>query len=327
MKKLIIAAICWPIFQMYSTSVFAQKEKAKDGNREIIIMRNSDKNSKITIETKDGEVFINGKPASEYKDDNVSVITSKHAPGSFVFTNPGKMDLEYNFNSMNGTFLGVSTEKDENGARITNVSKGSAAEKAGLKEGDVITKVDKKKINNPDDLVEAISSYKPKEEVKIYFNRNGKSDDVKATLGERKEMRAFSFNNPRFNSDERRFRNFEFTMPRVNMPPMDLMQDQQFNIIRRFNTRHIGVKIEDAENDGGAIITNVEEGSAAEKAGLKKDDIITEVNGKKVKDVRDVLDEVRNNDEKYSYTVKAKRNGSDMSFEIKIPKPKNNADL
>ena len=38
----------------------------------------------------------------------------------------------------NDAFLGVTSETDENGAKIVDVSKGSAAEKAGLKKGDII---------------------------------------------------------------------------------------------------------------------------------------------------------------------------------------------
>ena len=60
---------------------------------------------------------------------------------------------------------------------------------------------------------------------------------------------------------------------------------------------------------------------------IKKDDIITEVNGKGVKDVNEVRKEIANNMEKTSYNIKAKRNGADMNFEISIPKKVNKADL
>src|SRR6266516_3774717 len=108
---------------------------------------------------------------------------------------------------------------------------------------------------------------------------------------------------------------------------MALAPVQPFNKFWRFGNKRLGLKIEDTENDSGVKITNVEENSVAEKAGLKKDDIITEVDGKIVKDVGEVLDQVRDNQDKTSYTVKAKRNGSDMNFDIKFPKKINNADL
>jgi serine protease Do len=42
---------------------------------------------------------------------------------------------------LTGAFLGVTTEEAKEGAKITNVVKESAAEKAGLKKDDIITKV------------------------------------------------------------------------------------------------------------------------------------------------------------------------------------------
>ncbi len=71
----------------------------------------------------------------------------------------------------------------------------------------------------------------------------------------------------------------------------------------------------------------MEDESAAAKAGLKKDDIITEVNGNKVKNVNEVRKEVADVKDKNNYNLKAKRNGGDMNFEIKIPKKINKADL
>ena len=89
----------------------------------------------------------------------------------------------------------------------------------------------------------------------------------------------------------------------------------------------LGARIEDADDDAGAKITKVEEGSAAEKAGLKANDVITEVNGKKVKNVQDVRHELMEVKDKTTYTIKAKRGGSEMSFEIKVPKKVNKADI
>ena len=212
-------------------------------------------------------------------------------------------------------FLGVTTEKDDKGVKITDVAKGSAAEKAGLKEGDIITKVGDKKIADPEDLTDAVRSYKPKSEVKIYYQRNGKANDTKAILGERKEsrMRTFSFNGDgnaaRWNGNM--MKDFKFDMPPMPREP--------FHNFWMPQNKKLGVKIEDTDNDNGAKITNVEEGSAAEKAGLKKDDIITEVDGQKVKNTDEVREQVLEN-EKSNYTIKAKRGTTEMSFEIKIPK-------
>ncbi len=317
MKKILFIALCWPILQLYSYHVYAQKNNTRSDTKssEVIIIKNNDKDNKITVETKNGEVFINGKPASEYKDDNVSVITGKGNRNNLTISRNDNM--QFFSDHKNQPFLGVTTEKTNNGVKITDVSESSAAEKAGLKEGDIITKVDNKKITDPEDLTDAISSRKPKDEVKIYFSRNGKFDEVKAILGE-KSLGAFSFNtNP---APMRMLKEYNFKM-------LKFPSGQPFTTIWRMGNHRMGIRIEDTENDGGAKIMHVEEGSAAEKAGLKNDDIITEVNGKSVKNVSDVLEHIKDVSDKNSYSIKVKRNGADMNFEIKIPKMKNNADL
>ncbi len=50
------------------------------------------------------------------------------------------------------------------------------------------------------------------------------------------------------------------------------------------------------------------------------------MDGKKIKNVNEVRAEVLHSD-KNNYTIKARRNGAEMNFEIKIPKKINSADL
>jgi serine protease Do len=81
---------------------------------------------------------------------------------------------EFKFEMKSGAFLGVITNEDDKGAAIDEVQKETAAEKAGLQKGDIITKVGDKKIDGPDDLVEAITAKKPNDEVEITYLRDGK---------------------------------------------------------------------------------------------------------------------------------------------------------
>ena len=87
----------------------------------------------------------------------------------------------------------------------------------------------------------------------------------------------------------------------------------------------LGVTTETEGN--GVKIIEVVKGSAAEKAGLKKDDVVTEIGGKKVTNTDEAREELMENAEKSSYTIKAKRNGTEMSFDIKIPKKLKTANL
>ena len=68
------------------------------------------------------------------------------------------------------------------GARINEVSTGSAAASAGLANGDVITKVDDTLITDADGLVATVRSYRPGDEVTVTYTRDGKEDTVTLTL-------------------------------------------------------------------------------------------------------------------------------------------------
>ena len=315
MKKIILLTLVWPLC---SYPLYAKKEKTKDNGREVIIIKSNDKNKKLTIETKDGEVFINGKPSSEYKDDDVNVIRQKFkSDKNFLYT-PGANTFKYfEGDGKAKAFLGVTTEKVDDGVKITDISKGSAAEKTGLKEGDVITKVGSKKITNPEELMNAVTTYKPKEDVTISYKRDGKAADTKATLGERSFSRSFSFNNNSMSDMD-----FNFTMPKIATVP-----HEPFATLWGYGRGRLGVSIEDTDNESGVKITDVQDESAAAKSGLKENDIINEVDGKKVKDVNETRKEMAEVKDKSSYNIKAKRNGTEMNFEIKIQKKINKATL
>jgi len=83
--------------------------------------------------------------------------------------------------------LGVSTQptEDGTGVEVAEVDSGSAAAKAGLQQGDVITAVDGTNTDDPDALGGAIASHKPGDQVKVTYTRDGASHEVTVTLGAR----------------------------------------------------------------------------------------------------------------------------------------------
>jgi putative serine protease PepD len=68
----------------------------------------------------------------------------------------------------------------EDGAQVSEVNTGSAAEDAGLRDGDVITKIDDTLITDADSLVATIRSYRPGDEVTVTYTRDG--DERTVTL-------------------------------------------------------------------------------------------------------------------------------------------------
>lgn len=69
------------------------------------------------------------------------------------------------------------------GAYINSLVSGGAADKAGLKEGDVIVKVDGDEIISSSDLVLAVRAHNPGDQVQVTYLRDGKEETTTVTLG------------------------------------------------------------------------------------------------------------------------------------------------
>jgi len=76
----------------------------------------------------------------------------------------------------------------KSGVLISSVQPGFAADKAGLKPGDIITTVDGRPIKDGDDLVSDISARKPGSTAKVGYIRNGQSLEATVTIGDRAKM-------------------------------------------------------------------------------------------------------------------------------------------
>ncbi|HEX2562732.1 MAG TPA: trypsin-like peptidase domain-containing protein [Acidimicrobiales bacterium] len=83
-------------------------------------------------------------------------------------------------------FLGVriADAEDGGGAVVGQVEDGQPAAKAGLEEGDIITKVDDTEITSGSDLTSAIRSHEPGDKVTITYTRDGDEKTAEVTLGE-----------------------------------------------------------------------------------------------------------------------------------------------
>jgi putative serine protease PepD len=69
------------------------------------------------------------------------------------------------------------------GAYVAEVTDGGPADEAGIKQGDIITKVDDTTITSADGMIIAIRSHEEGDVVSVTFNRNGTEQTVQVTLG------------------------------------------------------------------------------------------------------------------------------------------------
>lgn len=70
------------------------------------------------------------------------------------------------------------------GVAVVRLTKGGAADKAGIRDGDVITKVGSTPITTTTSLAEALASYRPGDRTDVTYVRNGASTTVPVTLGQ-----------------------------------------------------------------------------------------------------------------------------------------------
>ena len=231
---------------------------------------------------------------------------------------------------MNKAFLGVATKASSEGALIVDVNEGSPAAKAGLKEDDIITQVNKEKIEGPSDLYKVIGQYKADDKITIEYIREGKKNQKEIVLAKNKMDVIEASPNNNFNNNVDVFK--------LEDDEMDKGFDKKFrrgfalpdfpNIDEIYvNTKKpkLGISIEDLEEGNGVKITMVNKYSPADKAGLKVGDIITSIDKHDVKEVNDI---------KWQYfeagqTIKlsVNRNKENKIIEVKIPKKINSADL
>lgn len=158
-----------------------------------MIKRVDGKDAKVVIEIRDDEILVNGKPIDEYNGDDVSVQRRKpsynvYTPSSPFRGNGGTWNYDSELFNEDSPFLGVSTEASDNGARVITVTDESAAEKAGLKKGDVIKKINETIVEDHEGLSKAIGKLKSEDKVKVTYLRDGSEKTVTATLGKRKGM-------------------------------------------------------------------------------------------------------------------------------------------
>jgi putative serine protease PepD len=84
-------------------------------------------------------------------------------------------------------FLGVTVGDATSGAGATieSVKSGTPADSAGLKAGDIVTKIDGVAVDNADDLTAKISAHQPGDKVTLTVTRSGATKTIDVTLGTR----------------------------------------------------------------------------------------------------------------------------------------------
>src|ERR1041385_2866969 len=184
------------------------------------------------------------------------------------------------------------------GVGVTRIVKDSPAEKAGLRQDDVILRVDGENITSVRKLNRIVSELAPDQSVKITVSRNGSEQDITATIGKRsanfftKDLLGKQPKVWKWEGNEPKEWKFEGPLLNKSFPnngDLTFMLD---------NSRRIGVSTMEltkqlADYFGitggkGVLVTSVTDDGPAAKAGLRAGDVITAVDGEAVDSPGDV---------------------------------------
>jgi membrane-associated protease RseP (regulator of RpoE activity) len=218
-----------------------------------------------------------------------------------------------------GNFLGVRTEEvtrenmqryglsgEPRGVGVREVVKGSPAEKAGLRANDVIVRFDGEPVTSVRKLTRLIEESAPQHSARVTVLRGGAEQELSATLARRGPFMStaggglFNIHSDMFGNamrlGEEAARNSE-QWKRAEGQAQRQWEEMARKHPRLFgSTRRIGVSTNAlgkqlADYFGvthGVLVSSVEAGSPADKAGLKAGDIVTEADGQKVEDADDL---------------------------------------
>lgn len=312
------------------------KEKDKKDGEVITIIRKGEQKEKVVVEVDGDKVTVNGKPLDQYEGDAVTVKRSKIKDPFALMESLGNHNWAFSGNADNlkmlnmesdRAMLGVTTEKADKGVQVQDVTKESGASKAGLKEGDVIIKIDDKKIETPDDLSKAIRSHKPGEKVAVTYLRDDKEQKVTAELGKWKGASAFSYSPGQYKLDLSDM-DFDHIMPKVRTAPGTGMRTPYGqNWTWSGGSAKLGLSVQDTDDGKGVKVIEVDDESNANKAGIKVDDVITEVDGKAINSTDEIAKIIKESKDKTSISVKLLRGGKTQTIDVKIPRKIKTADL
>ena len=159
--------------------------------------------------------------------------------------------------------------KAKNGVIVGDVFPDSAAEKAGLMRGDVITTIDGEKVKDVQWFVNRIRSLAPGSTLPIEVVRDGKTMSFKAQLNERPNTQ---------NGEEERSDNLSEStsdvLAKVGLEVAPLTK----NLSRKYNL----------EVQNGLVVVGVKDGSSAQISGIREGDRLLQVNGRKVETLEDL---------------------------------------
>jgi len=206
----------------------------------------------------------------------------------------------------------------QSGVVIDEVYTESPASRAGLKAGDVVVEFDGERVRSARQFSRLVAETPDGRSVKLAAVRDGQRMTIDITP----EARGGLNTEWTFSGDFSRLQDLEHDItqmiPKIAAPG--------FEMRTRVRTSRLGVQIETltpqlATYFGaklGALVTTVQEGSAAEKAGLRAGDVITAIDGRTIEDAADIQRALRGTGDGDEVTIEILRDRKPQTLKAKV---------
>ena len=213
----------------------------------------------------------------------------------------------------------------ERGVVLRKIISDSPAAKSGLKENDVVTEINGQRVEGTAQFRRMIREIPAGRSVQLSIVREGKAQSINVTLGEAEHAKRF-FTAPAAPGS------FAFRIPDV--PEIaELPRMEWSNGMLLGGQPRLGIDAEDlsgqlgtffgAPDGEGILVRDVNSGSPAEKAGLKAGDVITSLNGERIRTIGELREKLSAKRDEKGSSVKlgVLRNKSEVSLTVELPAP------
>ena len=162
--------------------------------------------------------------------------------------------------------------KDTKGVLVSNVRTGSAADKAGVKRGDIITAINGEKVEDGNVLRNKVAGTLPGTDIKLTVIRDGQEQQLTAVLDE-------------FNTEDAKKENQQDE----DNPADPSKPSGKLGLDLKPITPDEAKKLQLPDGTNGLLVTDVDQNGAAAEEGIARGDVILEVNRQPV----ETLDEMQ----------------------------------
>lgn len=210
----------------------------------------------------------------------------------------------------------------ERGVLLERIVPDSPAAKGGLKDNDVITEINGQRVEGAAQFRRMIHEIPAGRSAQFTVWRDGRAQTISVTLGKSEDH-----GNTWFKTAPRAF---SFQLPKIEMPDIQVAPEMDWNYGVLAGSRpRLGIDAEDlsgqfgtyfgAPDGEGVLVREVNSGSPAEKAGVKSGDVITSLNGERIRSLGDLRERLAAKREEKTVKLGVLRNKSEMSISVEMP--------